>query len=41
MLTIKEMDAYAKASAVAEEAIGSFRTVLSFGGETKESERYV
>ena len=38
--TVSEMDAYAKAGAIAEESIGAFRTVVAFGGEEKESRRY-
>ena len=36
----KELAAYAKAGAVAEEVIGSIRTVAAFGGQNKECERY-
>lgn len=39
-LTAKELKAYAKAGKVAEEVLGSIRTVAAFGGEKKESERY-
>ena len=38
-VTSKELDAYAKAGAVAEEVISSIRTVVAFGGEKKECER--
>ena len=31
---------YASAGAVAEEVLGSVRTVVAFGGEFKESARY-
>ena len=34
------MNAYASAGAVAEESIGAFRTVIAFGGQEKESQRY-
>ena len=34
-LTSKELKAYAKAGAVAEEVIGSMRTVTVFGGQKK------
>ncbi|XP_006925785.1 phosphatidylcholine translocator ABCB4 isoform X2 [Pteropus alecto] len=36
----KELAAYAKAGAVAEEALGAIRTVIAFGGQNKEQERY-
>ncbi|XP_038653369.1 ATP-dependent translocase ABCB1-like isoform X2 [Scyliorhinus canicula] len=35
-----EMTAYAKAGAVAEEVLGAVRTVVAFGGQRKEIERY-
>ena len=35
----KEQTAYAMAGAIAEEVIGSMRTVVAFGGEHKEVER--
>jgi len=38
-LTNEELKSYAKAGKVAEEVIGSIRTVAAFGGETKEAER--
>ena len=38
--TQKELSAYAKAGAVAEEVFSSIRTVFAFGGEKKESKRY-
>ncbi|XP_060052276.1 phosphatidylcholine translocator ABCB4 isoform X1 [Erinaceus europaeus] len=38
--TDKELAAYAKAGAVAEEALGAIRTVIAFGGQNKELERY-
>ncbi|XP_064647521.1 ATP-dependent translocase ABCB1-like isoform X2 [Lineus longissimus] len=38
--TQKELKAYAKAGAVAEEVLGAIRTVVAFGGEKKESDRY-
>lgn len=34
------MSAYAKAGAVAEEVFGAIRTVVGFGGQDKEGERY-
>ncbi|XP_065186517.1 phosphatidylcholine translocator ABCB4-like isoform X2 [Sycon ciliatum] len=37
----KEQEAYAKAGGVAEEVLSSIRTVVAFGGESKETERYV
>ncbi|XP_032731931.1 phosphatidylcholine translocator ABCB4 isoform X2 [Lontra canadensis] len=36
----RELAAYAKAGAVAEEALGAIRTVIAFGGQNKELERY-
>ncbi|XP_078091179.1 ATP-dependent translocase ABCB1 [Mustelus asterias] len=38
--TEQEQNAYAKAGAIAEEALANFRTVVSFGGQKKEVERY-
>jgi ABC-type multidrug transport system fused ATPase/permease subunit len=38
--TAKEQSAYAKAGSIAEQAISCIRTVVAFGGEDKESERY-
>ncbi|XP_067869087.1 ATP-binding cassette, sub-family B (MDR/TAP), member 4 isoform X2 [Heterodontus francisci] len=38
--TKREQTAYAKAGAVAEETLSSFRTVVAFGGQKKEVERY-
>ncbi|NP_001118128.1 ATP-binding cassette, sub-family B (MDR/TAP), member 11b [Oncorhynchus mykiss] len=39
-LTGQELQAYAKAGAVADEVLTSIRTVAGFGGELKEVERY-
>ncbi|XP_053570108.1 ATP-binding cassette sub-family B member 5 [Bombina bombina] len=39
-LTSKELSAYAKAGAVAEEVLSSIRTVVAFGGQDKEIKRY-
>ncbi|KAI7808305.1 putative bile salt export pump [Triplophysa rosa] len=39
-LTGRELKAYAKAGAVADEVLSSIRTVAAFGGEQKETERY-
>ncbi|XP_007669387.2 bile salt export pump isoform X2 [Ornithorhynchus anatinus] len=39
-LTGKELKAYAKAGAVADEVLSSIRTVAAFGGEKKEAKRY-
>uniref|UniRef100_A0A8C1I8L9 ATP-binding cassette, sub-family B (MDR/TAP), member 11a n=1 Tax=Cyprinus carpio TaxID=7962 RepID=A0A8C1I8L9_CYPCA len=39
-LTGRELKAYAKAGAVADEVLSSLRTVAAFGGEHKEAERY-
>ncbi|XP_045050221.2 ATP-dependent translocase ABCB1 [Desmodus rotundus] len=38
--TNKELCAYAKAGAVAEEVLAAIRTVIAFGGQKKELERY-
>ena len=38
--TLKELAAYAKAGAVAEEVLGAIRTVVAFGGQYKEADRY-
>nr|XP_018672478.2 multidrug resistance protein 1A-like isoform X1 [Ciona intestinalis] len=38
--TKKELDAYAKAGAVAEEVLSSIRTVVAFDGQDKECKRY-
>ncbi|XP_036922022.1 ATP-dependent translocase ABCB1 isoform X2 [Sturnira hondurensis] len=38
--TNKELRAYAKAGAVAEEVLAAIRTVIAFGGQKKELERY-
>jgi len=38
--TNKELAAYAKAGAVAEEVLSSIRTVVAFGGQQKESIRW-
>lgn len=39
-LAKKETDAYGMAGAIAEEILSSVRTVVSFGGESKEIDRY-
>uniref|UniRef100_A0A8C4VA28 Bile salt export pump n=1 Tax=Falco tinnunculus TaxID=100819 RepID=A0A8C4VA28_FALTI len=39
-LVSRELKAYAKAGAVADEVLSSIRTVAAFGGEKKEAERY-
>lgn len=39
-MTGRELRAYAKAGAVAEEVLSSIRTVAAFGGEKKEEDRY-
>ncbi|XP_058478203.1 bile salt export pump-like [Solea solea] len=39
-LTGMELQAYAKAGAVADEVLSSIRTVAAFGGENKEVQRY-
>ncbi|XP_015742969.1 multidrug resistance protein 1 [Python bivittatus] len=38
--TNQELAAYAKAGSVAEEVLGAIRTVIAFGGQKKEIERY-
>ncbi|XP_067418366.1 phosphatidylcholine translocator ABCB4-like isoform X2 [Emydura macquarii macquarii] len=38
--TDKELTAYAKAGAVAEEVLAAIRTVIAFGGQKKEIKRY-
>jgi hypothetical protein len=35
-----ELQAYGNAGAVAEEVLSSIRTVVAFGGQDKEVERY-
>ncbi|RUS84570.1 hypothetical protein EGW08_007665 [Elysia chlorotica] len=39
-ITSKELEAYAKAGAVAEEVFGAIRTVVAFGGQENEAQRY-
>nr|XP_044991577.1 ATP-binding cassette sub-family B member 5 [Jaculus jaculus] len=39
-LTSKELSAYSKAGAVAEEVLSSIRTVIAFGAQEKEIQRY-
>ena len=39
-LTENELKAYAKAGGVAEEVISSIRTVMAFGGQSKEIDRF-
>ncbi|KAM7121162.1 ATP-binding cassette sub-family B member 5 [Molossus nigricans] len=39
-LTSKELNAYSKAGAVAEEVLSSIRTVVAFGAQEKEIQRY-
>lgn len=38
-LTGRELKAYAKAGAVADEVLSAIRTIAAFGGEDKEAER--
>ena len=40
-MTSKELEAYAKAGAVAEEVFGAIRTVVAFGGQEVEANRSV
>ncbi|XP_037933641.1 multidrug resistance protein homolog 65-like [Teleopsis dalmanni] len=39
-LTTREQDSYAIASSIVEEVIGAIRTVVAFGGEKVEAQRY-
>lgn len=39
-LAKKEVDAYGAAGAIAEEVLSAIRTVVAFGGQKKETERY-
>lgn len=39
-LAKKELDAYSSAGSIAEEVLSSIRTVVAFGGQKKETERY-
>lgn len=41
IFTIKEQKLYAGAGAIAEEVLSSIKTVVAFGGEYKEVERYM
>ena len=41
LMTKKELSAYAKAGAVAEEVFGAIRTVVAFGGQQKENDRLI
>ncbi len=38
--TVKEIKAFSEASAVAQEVLGSIRTVTAFGGQKKEEKRF-
>ena len=38
--TVREQRAYASAGGIAEEVLSGIRTVVAFGGEEKEAERY-
>lgn len=38
---MQEQKAYAAAGGVAEEVLSAIRTVVAFGGEQKETERYI
>ncbi|CAL8095684.1 unnamed protein product [Calicophoron daubneyi] len=38
--TVRELEAYSKASAISGEVLSAIRTVVAFGGERKELERY-
>ena len=40
LLTEKEFAAYGRAGAIAEEVLSSIRTVVAFGGQKKEVERF-
>ena len=39
-MATKELEAYAKAGAIAEEVLGALRTVVAFNGEEREAIRY-
>lgn len=39
-LAKKELDAYGAAGSIAEEVLSAIRTVIAFGGQTKETNRY-
>ncbi|XP_066997611.2 ATP-dependent translocase ABCB1 [Anabrus simplex] len=39
-LAKQELEAYGKAGSIAEEVLSSMRTVIAFGGQEKEAERY-
>ena len=41
LASASELKAYAKAGAIAEEVLGAIRTVVAFGGQSKECERLV
>ena len=38
--TVREQRAYASAGGIAEEVLSGVRTVVAFGGEGKEADRY-
>ena len=40
LLTEKEFAAYGRAGAIAEEALSAIRTVIAYGGQKKEVDRY-
>ncbi|XP_046390850.1 ATP-dependent translocase ABCB1-like [Ischnura elegans] len=40
VLSRKEVEAYGKAGSIAEEVLSSIRSVIAYGGQDKESERY-
>jgi len=40
-VTVTELKAYGKAGAIAEEVISSIRTVFSYNGQEKESQRLI
>ena len=39
-MTASELESYASAGSLVEEVLGAIRTVVAFGGEKSESERY-
>jgi hypothetical protein len=39
--SVREQKAYASAGGIAEEVLSAIRTVVAFGGEAKEAERYL
>lgn len=40
-MTVKELNSYSHAGSAAEEVLSAIRTVIAFGGEDKEIQRFV